>query len=293
MQIKLSHLPIGQRIGLALAIPIGGLLLLAVWIITGYYQTARDMDKLYRMAELAPAVSSLVHEMQLERGISAATISSAEGSAFAERLPERYAQTDRRRAELRVALEHYDEMPSTMEQSTHLQPRIDGARQKLLEIGDVRRAIADRNLPVSAATGYYTDAIAGLIGIAEAMLLADVPPQLTRSIAGYTRLLHLKERAGQERAIGSVGFAAKRFDTVSHLHLAEHINLQRVYLREFHFYATPAQSEFFEQTMYGLNEAEVWRLRRIALGGGKLFVERRRCWRQCAGGSLVIDWRRG
>ncbi|MFC5301429.1 EAL domain-containing protein [Azospira restricta] len=265
MQIKLRNLTIGTRIAIALALPITGLLFVSLLLVGRQYQTASNMDMLRRMAELAPAVSALVHELQLERGVSAGFVSSLEGAAFAERLPARHAQTDQRRAELTDMLERYDGMPAVVEQAAYLRPRIEAAREKLGKIWLTRAAIAERSINVGGVTAYYSDAISELIGIAEAMLLADVHPDLNRSIAAYTRLLHMKEQTGLERAIGSAGFAAGRIDSPTYMRIVELINQQRIYLREFHFYATAEQSAFFEKTLYGVNEAEVTRLRRVLL----------------------------
>ncbi|MBI2305684.1 MAG: EAL domain-containing protein [Rhodocyclales bacterium] len=265
MQIKLRNLTIGTRIAMALALPIAGMLFLLILLVGRQYQTASNMDMLRRMAELAPAVSALVHELQLERGVSAGLVSSAEGVAFAERLPARHTQTDLRRSELLEMLDRYDETPAVLEQATYLRPRIEAAREKLAQIWKMRAAIADRSVGVGGVTAYYSDTIGELIGIAEAMLLADVHPDLSRNIAAYTRLLHVKEQTGLERAIGSAGFAAGKIDSPTYMRIVELINQQRIYLREFHFYATAEQSAFFEKTLYGINEAEVTRLRRILL----------------------------
>jgi diguanylate cyclase (GGDEF)-like protein/PAS domain S-box-containing protein len=265
VQIKLRNLSIGTRIALALALPICGLLVLSLLLISSHYQTAGKMEALRRMANLAPAVSALIHELQLERGISAGLVGSGVSNEFIQRLPTRQSQTDYRRAALIELLDRYQELPDSAEHSQFLQPRIDAAREKLAHIWTIREAIAQRNVNVAAITGYYSDTIAELIGIAEAMLLADVHPDLNRAIAAYTRLLHVKEQTGIERAIGSAGFASGQIDATTHSRIVELVNQQRIYLREFSFYATEAQTQFFEQTLYGVSEAEVLRLRRILL----------------------------
>jgi diguanylate cyclase (GGDEF)-like protein/PAS domain S-box-containing protein len=273
MKLELQNFPIGSRVALALALPIVGLLFLSIWTIVSHYQTAQAMGNLRKMAELAPTVSALVHELQLERGTAAgflgagrsASLTDPTRKAFGMRLPERQAETDRRRHELERVLSHYAGTRAATVQATYLQPRIDGTRAQFESIEAIRRAITARALSVTEITTYYGATIAELIGIAEAMLLTETAPGLHRTITAYTRLLNLKEQAGQERAVGSAGFAAGHFDPATHIRFIELINQQRIYLQEFHFYANAEQSEFFEQTLYGIDEAEVMRLRRIAL----------------------------
>ncbi len=265
MQIKLRNLPIGTRIALALALPVAGLIFLAVWMIGGQYRIASNMEQLRRTAELAPAVSALVHELQLERGVSAALVSSADGGGFGERLPARYVETDLRYRELKGAIDRYSDSSAASEHFALLAPHFDVAAAKLAEMESVRRTIAEREINASGVTAYYSDTIAALIRIAETLLLADVSSELTRSISAYTRLLHVKEQVGQERAIGSSAFAAGRLDPTTHIRFVELIDQQRIYLGEFHFYATAEQTAFFEDVLYDVNEAEVLRLRRILL----------------------------
>lgn len=81
------------RIALALALPIIGVLVLSLWILSGYFRTANDMRNLRSIAELAPGLGDLVHALQKERGVSASFIGSG-GVELAEKLPARHAETD-------------------------------------------------------------------------------------------------------------------------------------------------------------------------------------------------------
>ena len=76
MQARLQSIPIGQRMALALALPMVGFLFFVLWVLVSHQRTAHDMRNLREMAELAASVGSLVHEVQLERGLSAAFLGS-------------------------------------------------------------------------------------------------------------------------------------------------------------------------------------------------------------------------
>ena len=268
MQLRLNNISIGHRIGAALALPIIGLLLVSAWLIHGYYQTARDANNLRRIAELAPALSALVHHLQLERGLSTGLVSARterDIDTFSRRLMARQSETDRQRQSLTVALSAFREVPADFPVLEQLRPRMVAAQARLDQLETTRAAVLARTLSSADTSGYFNDTIADFIGIAEELMRADTHDELGRSISAYTRLMQLKEHVGMERALGSSGFASGRFDRKSHTRLIELIDRQHHYQREFEFYATSEQNDYFTQAMYGVNEAEIIRMRRIAL----------------------------
>ena len=160
MELKMQNFKIGTRVGLALALPIAGLFAFSLWILAGYYRSAHEMNGLREMAEFAPVVSALVHELQKERGISVGFIGSG-GAAFAERLPAQYRETDTKRVELTRSLPGF----STAHSGRNLMTRIAAAQDAVNGIEAWRHALAERAITAPEMTGHYSDAIAKLIGI--------------------------------------------------------------------------------------------------------------------------------
>ncbi|HIJ46126.1 MAG TPA: hypothetical protein HPP50_08245, partial [Rhodospirillaceae bacterium] len=62
---------IGTRIVLALVAPIVGLLLFSGFLVLEKRQIVTVMDDIQELANLAPVISDLVHELQKEHGQSA------------------------------------------------------------------------------------------------------------------------------------------------------------------------------------------------------------------------------
>ena len=103
----MENMKIGTRIALALVVPIVGLFLFSGFLVLEKRQIVTVMDDIQELANLAPVISALVHELQKERGQSAVFINS-EGKAFADTLPGQRRITDKRRAELESALGSFD-----------------------------------------------------------------------------------------------------------------------------------------------------------------------------------------
>ncbi|MDK9702830.1 MAG: EAL domain-containing protein [Sulfuritalea sp.] len=259
---RLHDFRIGTRVGLALALPIIGVLALSLWILSSYFRTANEMRDLRVIAELAPGLGDLVHAIQKERGVSASFIGSG-GTELTERLPARYRETDERRAAVDAALVYFD--------ASHfggtLPSRISAAREAVDQVEEWRRAVAERRITAPELTRLYGSAVTRLIGIVEEILVVSTRADLTRSIYAYLHLLQAKESAGLERAIGAAGFAARRFDLASQTRLVELIDRQRLYLDQFRSYASPGQVALLDYALEGASAMELERMRRIITGG--------------------------
>ena len=66
-----------------------------------------EMDSLQELADLAPTISALVHELQKERGRSAVFIGS-KGTKFVKELPEQWTLTSEKHTNLDNALNTFD-----------------------------------------------------------------------------------------------------------------------------------------------------------------------------------------
>ena len=69
------------------------------------YRTATQMDKVLELAEVAPVISALVHEMQKERGGSAVFISS-KGAKFVKELPDQVGNANWKKASDNFPINH-------------------------------------------------------------------------------------------------------------------------------------------------------------------------------------------
>jgi|GEM_PF-4587846 len=82
MTVLMSNLRIGRRMLIAAAVPVIGLAAYAGILFSERFGSAREMQRIAALAELAPRISAVVHEMQRERGQSAGFIAS-KGVSFA------------------------------------------------------------------------------------------------------------------------------------------------------------------------------------------------------------------
>ena len=106
-------------------------------------------------------------------------------------------------------------------------------------------------------------------------------PAVTTNLLAYYNFLAAKERAGQERATGSAGFASGQFVPAQYRTLLTILAEQAAYLSSFQSYATEAQRSAAQQTLSGPVITEAERLRRIAVEAGA---------EKPLGGVAARDW---
>ena len=251
---------IGARIMLALALPVLGFLVFSILSVIEKQQYANRIDALERLADLAPTISALVHEMQKERGASAGFIAS-KGKKFAVKLPDQRKVTDIKKADFDQAIEAFD----ASAYGDNLVAKVGAARKALTQLKAKRSDITNLKITVPQMAGYYTPTIGKLLKIVEEMAVLSSDAEMTKAIAAYTNFLQGKERAGIERAMGSGGFSAGKFKPVIYQKFVGLIAQQKTFLGRFAIFADADQQAFLKATVKGPAVDEVNRMRKIAL----------------------------
>ncbi|CAA7626770.1 Methyl-accepting chemotaxis protein [Candidatus Terasakiella magnetica] len=257
--LRLLHsLKLKARIGIAILIPVLGMLVFSGIGLVEKLSFSSKMEQLGDLAALGPAVGGLAHELQKERGMSVGFVGS-KGEKFRDRLPDQRKASDARVAALKDALGRFggtgEDMKATLQ----------AAQSGLDALADKRKAIDALSLPVPETAGFYTATIGKLLGVTERMAVLGSDVRISKAITAYTQLLHGKERSGQERAMGSGGFAAKKFDALIHRNFTQVIARQDTFFATFATYASDEQKHMLDAVLADPVSKEVERMRLIAL----------------------------
>ncbi len=256
----LSQLSIGKKLTLAVLLPVLGLLAYSGLVVFDRYQKMEDMGRVRMLADFAPIVSALVHELQKERGQSAGFISS-QGKKFAQTLPGQRKDTNGKRTAFEASYEDFEF--SVFDAQLAAQAKT--AVTQLKQMQHMRGQVDGLKTTVPAMAKYYTATIAGLLNVVEQMLRNSTDDAVSKSINGYIAYLQAKERAGQERAMGAGGFGGGKFNPTIYNRFVELIALQKNYFNSFRLFAKPGQWDFHKTTVSGPIVAEVERMRQIAV----------------------------
>ncbi|MCW8914801.1 MAG: nitrate- and nitrite sensing domain-containing protein [Magnetovibrio sp.] len=256
----LENIKVSSRISVGLLLPVLGMLYFSGATILEKRSIVNEMESLQELADLAPTVSALVHELQKERGTSAVFIGS-KGTKFVKELPQQWELSSSKHDNLNSAFNAFDAESF----GANLTKKIETAKDALAELEKTRKGVQERSITVPQMAGYYTPTIAKLLKIVEEMAVLSNNPDVTKSIAAYTAFLQGKERAGIERAMGGAGFGAGEFKPVIYRKFLQLIAMQDTFLYTFSIYSTQEQRDFLKNTLVGPDVDEVERMRKIAI----------------------------
>ncbi|MEM7075096.1 MAG: methyl-accepting chemotaxis protein [Pseudomonadota bacterium] len=150
----------------------------------------RSADKTETVTQDSVSLLKVVHQLQIERGISAVFLTTKTSDAQAE-LSKRRAQTD-------SAIGAVPETARAL-----LQP--------IAGLGALRDQITSHNIAARDMGGQYTRLIADILEPVSDQLLHQDSAVLAQLGAGLVNFSYAKESSGQQRAVGSAGFGQKTF----------------------------------------------------------------------------------
>ena len=256
----MKNVKIGLRVILCLMLPVFGLLWFSGNALIERNTLASQMTKLKHMAELAPYISALVHEMQKERGTSALFLSS-KGEKFKLDLDTQRQATSKKHDELNTVVTNLDIQHFGKE----FVARIKIAQTSFQKINDARESVTTLNYTIPQMAKYYTGTIKQLLAIIEQMIIISPNAEITNAITAYTSFLQAKERAGIERAMGAAGFNAENFKPGVHKKFIELIAQQDILFTLFKLNAKPELVKTFSDTIRGDAVAAVEKMRKIGI----------------------------
>lgn len=241
-----TQVPIAVRMTVVVLIPcliIGAL---------GWSQVAERLAAAGTVAHLGAVtrfsvdVGNLVHELQKERGMSAVFLNS-KGAQMAAELPQQHQLGS-------------DRLSAMLAQSTHVDrgtlPEKIGAAidQALTDVRGLpawREQVLAKRVPGLESNQFYTRLIASLLAVPQTAVQEAPDPDVTAQMLAYANFLTAKERAGQERASGALGFAAGKFEAAPYRALVSAGAEQALMLQGFTRFASAAQIALFGQTVSG------------------------------------------
>ena len=204
--MKLSDFSVSARVSMILVIVMLPFLYVAGSQVLSAHKLSNEADRVSQLAAFSPAVSSVIHQLQRERGQSAGFLASG-GRRFADTLPKQRADTDDVIKPFKAAVVDTDlaQIDASISRLT------EKATADLSTLEAMRDKVKSQSTDVAGMAGYYTATIASLLDTVGQMSLLTHDGDLTRHIIAYNAVLQGKERAGIERAMGANGFGSGNF----------------------------------------------------------------------------------
>jgi methyl-accepting chemotaxis protein len=185
---------IGTKILWILAVPFLGFLGYAGWKVSEDQRSLVTGHEAVQAAETESLVSALVHQLQLERGLTSGFLTS-KGAQFA--------------AELKT------QRPKTNQAMDVLKSNRGEVEPELAKLDSLRQSVDGLGTTPGMAIDFYTTAIRTLLNGVAASAARSTGEVLPGKLTSYFFFLSVKEFTGQLRASLNAGLAAGQFDPAS------------------------------------------------------------------------------
>ena len=253
---RLDRFRVGTRITLLALIPVALLAMQIINLLNTGLADIRAKDNLIATVNIGVRASSLVHELQKERGGSALFLGS-KGTQFSAELAGQRAATDAASAGFRQSL--------AGNPSSQLRDTLKASETALAGLADLRRAVDGQTSPPAQMVGNYTAMVDTLIGQIEVVTRAATEADVTRDLGAYVNFIKSKERAGRERAVGAAGFAAGQFSPELYQNFVGLIAEQRAFDDAFAAGIDPSFAKTVRDKIRGEAVDKVAEMRKAAL----------------------------
>lgn len=230
-------------------------------------QILSNLAPLIDVSELTAKISSHIHEMQKERGVTAGFMGS-DGKTFATQLIEQRKITDTSAQELEKFLITFN--PKVFGSQFEEVMRIAFAEHG--HLANFRKEIDLLSIDDDDAIAFYTEHNAKMLDIVHQLAIISDDAETSRMISAYVSFMEAKEQVGLERAIMTRTFAADSFTERDFLLFTYLHKLQDAYFDTFTWYAHDHYLALFKNLLSNPIVAEVKRMEDIALEKGNIFT---------------------
>lgn len=207
------------------------------------HKSSMQMRTIQHHLEHAPYISGLIHELQRERGISAAYLGSHAPKEMLPVLKQQHKRTDEAFIAANRGIFENNLEPVKGQHEREFW----AATQALLHIHAMRKKTRSEAHPLEEATQYYTQVINELLVSIKKLNFLSQDIGLVMEITAYTSILQAKEYVGQERALGAIGFAKRKFHSDLYNSFVSSIEKQNMFLTIYQDNASNESRALYEQ----------------------------------------------
>ncbi|RUR40168.1 methyl-accepting chemotaxis protein [Vreelandella populi] len=218
----------GRKFVLVLALPLIAMAWLATSGIWERKAVVSEMSHLQEMTVLSQYAGDLVHELQRERGMTAAFLGS-NGQNFRTELPQQRKNTDEQIKEFNA----YTNNLVFVEKDAGVQAQVNQAKSLLNELTTLRQRADRQDIAGEQSNAYYTDINSFLINIVSKLTFSAERGEIVRQLNAYYNLLNIKELAGIERALLTTAFSTDTMSTAMYANLLSLTGRSEAYISSF------------------------------------------------------------
>jgi hypothetical protein len=259
----IRNMQIRSKLIAVLVVPLVALTVLAAIGIGSNVSRGVQADRVNDQTAFAVSLSTLVHELQRERDLSAGWVGSGRdagyGGVVAQRVAVNQALDTFRRDVRNLGSDN---------QGSAFRKRVDSAVAGLEQLDEQRDRIENNpDTTVPETLDYYSGVIGNLLAVNLEIASQTDDRDLIRNVGTFVSLARLKEATSLERGRLYAVASAGRFGPGDFRELAPIVGAQEAWRTQFEATATPEQRAFLDRTLQSPDIARVDDLRNKVLTG--------------------------
>ena len=240
----LKNLSIRNKVMILVIVPVLFILFISTKLILLDYEEVEELSHLKDGIVLSTKISTLIHETQKERGMTAGFLGS-KGKKFVNELPKQRELTNSKIKEIQLFLNSFN----IKSLNKDINSMFILALNDLKDIDAMRTKISNQSLSIGDAIGYYTKMNAKFLNTIVEISKTSISRELSRQLVAYSNFLLSKERAGIERAVGANTLALNYFEKGMREKFSSLITAQDTYMNNFLKYTTEDSKKFYKKTL--------------------------------------------
>ncbi|MDD2448117.1 MAG: bacteriohemerythrin [Sulfurimonas sp.] len=224
-----------KRIFLSAIIPLLGMLLFGTIILFNNLTKYMNMKKTSTITQIVSSVDKVVHDMQMERGLSIGHVTCSDGK-FKETLR-------RQKLSLNISIKKFQEKikEPDIKHISVIEPYIKRFQADILSLKKLRDKIDAKEITQDEAIYSYTQIIKNILNITPKVAFLNYDREISSNIATLSSLQHLKESLGQQRAYAIMLIEKNGGSIDEYLHFAKLDGTQRAFFETFKQSASPLE----------------------------------------------------
>jgi len=224
-----------KRIFLSAIIPLLGMLLFGTIILFNNFTTYINMKNTSLITQIVSSVDRVVHDMQIERGLSSGHITCI-NSKFKDSLK-------KQRLKLDISAKRFLEEIKlvNIKRIGVIQPHIKTFQTDFSSLKELREKIDAKNITQEQAIESYTKIIKNILSITPKIAFLNYDREISSSITTLSSLQHLKESLGQQRAYAIILIENRGGTLEEYLNFAKLDGTQESFLETFKQSASESQ----------------------------------------------------
>jgi len=255
-----NNLSIKMKLLLIFIIPTLALIYQITSLILSQNHVLNESRNLNISLQITTKASSLVHELQKERGATAGFIGS-NGKQLSDTLTSQRKNTKIKINELKSFINSQDlnKLPK------YFIKDLDKAISRLDNLNSIRKDVSSLQISKKDAISYYTMTNGMFLDSIASLAKYSSNPDIIKELNSFVNFLYSKERAGIERAVGAGAFSSDNISTNGRIKFNNLIAEQDSYIKSCKILKKNEKTFHYDKLMQGQVIEQVEEMRHILL----------------------------